>query len=544
MGSGTSGSMVTIAEQGRPALDPGVGDRTALNTRRRGVTRVGYAACLRSPEEDRCVRSNLSSYDHAPFSEGEPMASPEEAAPTNLPLVGGRGVPWWDFLRERAAMYPNVLGPSPGAAAPQQCGPPPSGPPASPFAKVTSPFLMDNLLKETEDSRGSSPGQPPPPSPPPPHQKQHHLTLGITAAYGEPQYGPLTASTSPASSTSSSCSSSSSALPACPCDDKGPREAHCGPPTALGCSSEAPKAAPVLKFSVSAILGPESGRAPDNPDGLSDCPTVFHRHHARHHLLPPPHGAAPSHLAHHPFLHYASPPMPVPPPHSQAASSVSSASSPAAASPCHVTVAKPIPRPAAAAPPSFVFDHHLHSLLASCRNPYLTVAAAAASQVGSRGSGPPHHHPHHHPHHQQSGGHHHPGVGPPGSVFPLPGSFPWAGSARGKPRRGMMRRAVFSDLQRKGLERRFQIQKYISKPDRKKLAEKLGLKDSQVKIWFQNRRMKWRNSKERELLAHGGSREQTLPNKNNPNPDLSDPGGGEGEGTEADEDEEEEINVT
>ncbi|CAG9134343.1 unnamed protein product [Plutella xylostella] len=48
-----------------------------------------------------------------------------------------------------------------------------------------------------------------------------------------------------------------------------------------------------------------------------------------------------------------------------------------------------------------------------------------------------------------------------------------------KPRRGMMRRAVFSDLQRKGLEKRFQVQKYISKPDRKKLAEKLGLKDSQ-----------------------------------------------------------------
>lgn len=41
-------------------------------------------------------------------------------------------------------------------------------------------------------------------------------------------------------------------------------------------------------------------------------------------------------------------------------------------------------------------------------------------------------------------------------------------------------------------------------------------------IQFQNRRMKWRNSKERELLASGGSRDQTLPNKNNPNPDLSD----------------------
>ncbi|KAF8785764.1 Homeobox protein DBX1 like protein [Argiope bruennichi] len=101
-------------------------------------------------------------------------------------------------------------------------------------------------------------------------------------------------------------------------------------------------------------------------------------------------------------------------------------------------------------------------------------------------------------------------------------AFPWATASRGKPRRGMMRRAVFSDAQRQGLEKRFQLQKYISKPDRKKLAEKLGLKDSQVKIWFQNRRMKWRNSKERELLSSGGTREQTLPTKHNPKPDLSD----------------------
>lgn len=46
----------------------------------------------------------------------------------------------------------------------------------------------------------------------------------------------------------------------------------------------------------------------------------------------------------------------------------------------------------------------------------------------------------------------------------------------------MLRRAVFSDLQRKALERTFQKQKYISKPDRKKLASKLGLKDSQVRL--------------------------------------------------------------
>ncbi|KAK7892006.1 hypothetical protein WMY93_023969 [Mugilogobius chulae] len=112
----------------------------------------------------------------------------------------------------------------------------------------------------------------------------------------------------------------------------------------------------------------------------------------------------------------------------------------------------------------------------------------------------------------------------PGSspVVPVPGTFSWPLAPRGKPRRGMLRRAVFSDLQRKALERTFQKQKYISKPDRKKLASKLGLKDSQVKIWFQNRRMKWRNSKERELLSTGGCRQQTLPTKTNPHPDLTD----------------------
>ncbi|KAJ4439303.1 hypothetical protein ANN_07425 [Periplaneta americana] len=137
------------------------------------------------------------------------------------------------------------------------------------------------------------------------------------------------------------------------------------------------------------------------------------------------------------------------------------------------SIAKPIPRPAAA-----MFNPHLHTLLA-CRHPYLTVCnqicgftwlvclVAAVSTPNSGGSGGP-------------GG----SSGAPTAVFPLPGTFPWANSSRGKPRRGMMRRAVFSDLQRKGLEKRFQIQKYISKPDRKKLAEKLGLKDSQARTTF------------------------------------------------------------
>ncbi|XP_070843611.1 H2.0-like homeobox protein isoform X1 [Chaetodon trifascialis] len=80
-------------------------------------------------------------------------------------------------------------------------------------------------------------------------------------------------------------------------------------------------------------------------------------------------------------------------------------------------------------------------------------------------------------------------------------------------------RAVFSNLQRKGLEKRFEIQKYVTKPDRKQLAAMLGLTDAQVKVWFQNRRMKWRHSKEA----------QAQKDKEKEQPDKSAPESGSGE---------------
>ncbi|ODN06655.1 Homeobox protein H2.0 [Orchesella cincta] len=78
-----------------------------------------------------------------------------------------------------------------------------------------------------------------------------------------------------------------------------------------------------------------------------------------------------------------------------------------------------------------------------------------------------------------------------------------SGGGSGRRKRSWSR-AVFSNLQRKGLEKRFQLQKYITKPDRRQLAGSLGLTDAQVKVWFQNRRMKWRHSKEGKVSSGTG----------------------------------------
>ncbi len=118
----------------------------------------------------------------------------------------------------------------------------------------------------------------------------------------------------------------------------------------------------------------------------------------------------------------------------------------------------------------------------------------------------------------------------------------WSIELQNKIRPRMLRRAVFSDQQRKGLEMTFSKQKYIAKTERKKLAQRLALKDSQVNIrslkrirhlvffystsfrWrsgkrlsktclanfyrfhrFQNRRMKWRNTKELQVFTSTNS---------------------------------------
>ena len=82
-----------------------------------------------------------------------------------------------------------------------------------------------------------------------------------------------------------------------------------------------------------------------------------------------------------------------------------------------------------------------------------------------------------------------------GVAFVDPQSSLYSQVKQRKPRRPWTR-AVFSNLQRKGLEKRFQVQKYLTKGDRHQLASMLGLSDNQVKVWFQNRRMKWRQEEQ------------------------------------------------
>ncbi|XP_064603393.1 homeobox protein Nkx-3.2-like [Liolophura sinensis] len=71
-----------------------------------------------------------------------------------------------------------------------------------------------------------------------------------------------------------------------------------------------------------------------------------------------------------------------------------------------------------------------------------------------------------------------------------------------KPRKKRSR-AAFSHAQVFELERRFSHQRYLSGPERADLAQALKLTETQVKIWFQNRRYK---TKRRQL-----QQEQTLP---------------------------------
>ncbi|PSN38339.1 Homeobox protein not2 [Blattella germanica] len=66
------------------------------------------------------------------------------------------------------------------------------------------------------------------------------------------------------------------------------------------------------------------------------------------------------------------------------------------------------------------------------------------------------------------------------------------GGSNKKPAKSKRVRTIFTPEQLERLEAEFERQQYMVGPERLYLAHALQLTEAQVKVWFQNRRIKWR----------------------------------------------------